>query len=208
MNLPPEFGCLGGLPPLEGTAAELCGTYKGKRCLVIGSGACVWDDLDAIGVHGDTNNGWDTMCVNDMMAYYPGVVDHGFSYYYKGLPFWTNGRRETINAHKVVEKWGRVGYTHSRVNAQVNWPWPGHGTSSLGAVYTALALGYDQVVLCGVPLDNGPHFFEPPWCTSNFENECGKTVQGRLLYWHASLQMFQGRVKSMSGRTKELVGAP
>lgn len=188
---------------------QYLGIAQGKRCIVVASGHCVWDDLDRLGVHGDQNNGWETICVNDMMQYYPGVVNHGFTNQYRWLPHWVGGRRETINGFKVVDKWGRIGLTHSMSNAQVNWPWPGHGTSALGAVYTALALGYDKIVLCGVPLDNSHHFFEPPWCTSNFDNEVGVDPAGKMRYWKDSMRKwFGGRVFAMSGRTRDLLGEP
>lgn len=209
MNRMLEFGRLGiGLPELEPAASALVGKFSGQRALVIGSAACVWDDLDRLGVRGDLNNGWHTVCVNDVIQHYPGVVNHGFSYQYRWLKHWVGGRRETICSHKVSEKWGGVGLTHSRVGAQVNWPWPGNGTSSLGAVYTAIALGYDPIVLCGVPLDDGPHYFEPPWATCNFTNEVGNRVDGKMVHWQTSLSIFKGRVKSQSGRTRDLLGAP
>ena len=197
------------LAGLDGPYPKELGSCAGRRCLVVASAWCVWDDLDRLGVRGDLNNGWDTLCVNDMMQFYPGVVNHGYSNQYRWLPHWTGGRRETICGYKVVDKWGRVGLTHSRVGAQANWPWPGHGTSTLCAVYTALALGYDRIVICGAPLDNGPHFFEPPWCTSNFENEVGLREDGRMMYWEASkTRWFKGRVFSRSGRTRDLLGEP
>ncbi len=197
------------LAGLDGPYPKELGSCAGKRCLVIASAACVWDDVDRLGVHGDLNSGWDTICVNDMMQFWPGIVNHGYTNQYKWLPHWTGGRRETISGHKVIDKWGRVGLTHSRVGAQVNWPWPGHGTSTLNAVYTALALGYDKIVVCGAPLDNGPHFFEPPWCSSNFENEVGNREDGKMCYWENSKnRWFGGRVTSMSGRTRDLLGEP
>jgi hypothetical protein len=143
-----------------------------------------------------------------MMAYYPGVVDHAFSYQYRWLPHWIGGRRETISTHPVRERWGEIGMVHSRVSAQYCWPWNGNGTSSLGAVLTAVALGYDRIVICGVPLDDGPHFFDPPWATCNFTNEVGTRQDGKMIHWQTTSRAFKGKVRSMSGRTCELLGAP
>lgn len=210
MSLIDDFAPLGiGRDSFDPKTLEYIGKFSGKRCLVVGSAACVWDDLDRLGVRGDLNNGWHTICVNDVIQHYPGVVNHGFSYQYRWLQHWVGGRRETICSHKVSEKWGGVGLTHSRVNAQVNWPWPGNGTSSLGAALTAVALGYDPIVLCGVPLDDGPHYFEPPWATCNFTNEVGNRIgDGKMIHWHTTAKCFKGRVKSQSGRTREMLGAP
>lgn len=203
-----EFGSLG----ISGRSlpADQVGRFAGQRCLVLASAACVWDDVMALGVIGDQNNGWHTMCVNDIAMHWPGVVNHLYSNQHRWIPHWVGARRETIDGHKVRERWGPIGATHScGQGGQYTWPWPGHGTSTLNAVYTALALGYSKVVLCGAPLDNSPHYFEPPWCRSKFEREVGLTVQGGLVHWsQAAAKVFKGRVFSMSGRTKELLGAP
>ena len=195
---------------ITGQWPPVLGQYLGQKALVVASGHCVWDDLDRLGVHGDDNSGWHTVCVNDMIQYYPGVVNHGYSNQHRWLPHWVGGRRETINGYKVVEKWGRVGMTHScHSGGQYNWPWPGNGTSTLGAVYTAIGLGYDPIVICGAPLDDGPHFFEPPWCRSNFTNEVGNRRDGKLIHWqNAATYVFKDRVRSMSGRSMEILGAP
>jgi hypothetical protein len=44
---------------------------------------------------------------------------------------------------------------------------------------------------------------------SNFEREVGVREDGTMMYWHnANQKLFGGRVKSMSGRTRDLLGAP
>ena len=57
---------------------------------------------------------------------------------------------------------------------------------------TGLGLGYSKIYLCGVPLDNGPHYFDPPWTHTNFERS------GGLREWqNARDRYFEGRVVSM-----------
>ena len=85
---------------------------------------------------------------------------------------------------------------------------PAQRTSLLGAVFTACGLGYGPVVICGGPLDNTPHYFEPDWIRSNFEKEVPDTVDGNLAIWNHARKAFAGRVFSMSGRTREFLGAP
>lgn len=149
------------------------------------------------------------MAVNDMIMYFPGIIDHCYSNQHRWFQGWLQARRETICKVCTRKQWGEPGPTHScRVGGKYNWPWPGHGTSTLNAVYTAVALGYDPIVICGAPLDNSPHFFEPPWGYSNFEREVSIDVKGQLSFWaNAKKNLFRGRVYSMSGRTKELLGA-
>ena len=92
------------------------------------------------------------------------------------------------------------------------WPWPGHGTSSLNGCYTGLALGYDEIVLCGAPLDDSGHYFDPPTWHTNFVREIPDVDRGGVIqprYWsEAKARIFDGKVKSMSGRTRDLLGAP
>jgi len=178
--------------------------FINRRLVVVGGAKCVWDDLRQIGVRGEAdNNGYDIMAVNDIVMHYPGRVRHLYSNDHRWIPKWLAARREGIS-----RDYGNVDFVHScNQGAQYNWPWPGNGTSSLGAAYCGVAMGYKTIILCGVPLDNSPHYFEPDWIETNFQNEVpDKDVQ--MKYWtNARDNIFKGRVKSMSGRTKELLNA-
>jgi len=185
---------------------KMVGKFAGKRLVVVGGGRCVWDDLARLGVRGDEHqDGRDIMVVNDITMHMPGRVLHAYSNDHRWLPKWLEARRELI-----TRKYGPIEYVHScRTGAKYNWPWPGHGSSSLGAVYTGLAMGYDSIVLCGVPLDDSGHYFDPPWVQTNFSREVGTRTDGHMMYWHqARERLFRGRVTSMSGRTRTLLGEP
>lgn len=177
-------------------------TCKGTL-VVLGGGRCVWDDLAAFGMAGNHNH--DVMCVNDIVMHYPGPVKHVYSNDHGMLSKWVSARRPThITAYYPVQ------HTHTcrSGGAQNIWPWPGHGSSGLNAVYTGLGLGYERIVICGIPLDNSGHYFDPPWTRTNFMNEVADR-DGEPKYWaNAAKRIFKGRVKSMSGRTKDLLGAP
>lgn len=182
----------------------LIDTYAGKRLVIVAGGRCVWDDLALLGVSGGDNGGWDVMCVNDIVMHYPGRVEHFYSNDDRWIPKWVAARRELIS-----RAWGEPANIHTckRGHATV-WPWPGHGTSSLNAVYTGIALGYKRIVLCGAPLDNSGHYFDPPWVKSNFEREVGLREDGQMMYWEgAKRKWFNDKVRSMSGRTREVLGA-
>ena len=172
------------------------------RAIVVGGAMCLWDDLRRVR--------WrcEVICVNDIAMHFRGPVNHLYSNNHNYLPKWKAARRD-----QLVRKWGPVVTTHScQKGGEVTWPWPGHGTSALGAVYTALALGYEQITLVGVPLDDSPHYFEPHWLekgTVTFSKQVPEDVKGVPKYWHHAAQnVFQGRVHSLSGRTRELLGEP
>jgi hypothetical protein len=184
----------------------LVGKFAGKRLVICAGGKCVWDDLALLGVRGGSDNGgWDVMTVNDITMHYPGRIRHLYSNDHRMIPYWLGARRK-----QYERAYGPIEYVHTcRVGAKYCWPWPGHGTSALGAVYTGLAMGYDRIVLCGAPLDNTPNYFSPDWELRNFTNEVSVKADGEMQYWGAAAKKcFRGRVKSMSGRTRELLGAP
>lgn len=176
------------------------GRYEGKKIIVAGGGACVWDDLQRLGYRSDHPQ-WHVMAINDLIMHFPGPMEHAYSNDYKMLPKWIAARRPNY-----VRLYGPP-HAHSTGPHGTRWPWPGHGTSALNAVYTALALGYRRVVLCGVPLDNGPHYWQAPWEECNFTREVGIKTNGDMMYWqNAKEKIFKGHVKSMSGRTRDLLG--
>ena len=185
------------------TFPDIAGKYHG--ILIIASGGrCVWDDLEKAGMAKNHDEFPHVMVVNDMIMYYPGKIEHAYSNNHSYIPRWVNARRD-----QLVTKYGIPKHTHSnKKGGKHTWPWPGHGTSSLNAVYTGLALGYDEIWLCGVPLDDTGHWFEPPWIKSNFVAEV-RDRDGTIKYWgNARDHIFNGQVKSFSGRTKELLGEP
>lgn len=74
------------------------------------------------------------------------------------------------------------------------------GSSGLLAVTVALHLGYDKVILCGVPLDKlAAHYDDDkPWPDGPRYRHA----------WTKHLTEMQGKVKSFSGWTSRLLGAP
>jgi len=166
---------------------------KHKACegklLIVGSGRCVWDDLLKV-----NRNDFDIMCLNDMIMHYPERVNHAYSNDWKMLENWLNARRP-----REAKEFGRP--TPHTCYGPNSWPWPGHGTSALNACYTALALGYSEVVLAGIPLDDSGHYWAATWKKSNFVKEAATR------YWTGARDnVFEGRVRSISGRSHELLG--
>lgn len=176
--------------------------FTGKGLVVCGGGRCVWEDMEGFCPH-IRGGSFHIMAVNDVGMHIPLDVKHWYSNSPKELSAWKNARRPNYNTSIL---------THSldsqNGGAKYKWPWPGHGTSSLNAVYTGLRMGYEQIVLCGVPLDDSGHYFDPPWIGSTFASQVPER-DGTLKWWgRAAEELFGGRVKSMSGRTRDLLGAP
>jgi hypothetical protein len=169
------------------------------RALCLGSAACVYDDLAmvrALGVSQD--RGWVLVAVNQIAAKWNGPVDHWATFHPEKLQQWKN-QRHAAGLPPAGEYWTatrRVIPNRMEINRVPNWG----GSSGLLAARVALELGATHVVLCGIPLDYAQgHFNTPaiPW------REGGSYRRGWVEH---ALELT--RVKSSSGWTRELLGAP
>ena len=178
----------------------LTGQFKG-RLFVVASGRCVWEDVEKCMGHDG-----DAMCVNDMIMHYPFHVKHAYSNDKHWLPKWIDARRP-----RYIKDLGAVEFSHTCATGATKasfWPWPGHGSSTFNAVLTGLALGYDEIVVCGAPLDESGHYFDPPWVHTKFNKEVPDR-DGVPMHWKTARDnVFSGKVKALSGRTRQCLGAP
>jgi len=177
---------------------DCVGAYSGEL-VIMGGGRCLWDDLAKInGRHHDF------MAVNHAGLFFKGKLNHWYTNEGPMLPLW-----ETLRRHMRGHGDNGPVLTHTNdpnSTADYLWNWSGAGSSSLGAVLTGLALGYDKIILCGIPLDNSGHFYDPPGEHSNFINEVPKR-DGYPRYWqNAARDVFDGKVKAVSGRLIEVLG--
>ena len=192
---------------------KIAGAYTGHALMICADAACVWDDLEAFGCRCDRGRGkvektgCHFMVVNKLGEVFPGNIEHWYSNEAKLLGDFIKARRNEYSK----EFYGPC-HTHSN-NRGVDWHWPfgGHGTSGLGAALVGLGLGYQEITLCGLPLDDAPHNGEPPWRQCRFEAaEAAAQVNGAPdAHWLRARDLaFGGKVKSMSGRTRQWLGAP
>jgi hypothetical protein len=177
---------------------EVAGNFSGI-CLVAACGRCVWEDMARFKeISNDIRA--DIMAVNLMGLIYPGRIQHWVSIHHEifaGL--------EALRSFRL----GRHGHvwTHSlKTGPGVQFAWGIEkmgGTSTLYAALVALCLGYTKVILAGAPLNNDGHFYDPPGEVTAFNSRPIK------LEWESARQeMFQDRVRSMSGWTKKTLGEP
>lgn len=73
------------------------------------------------------------------------------------------------------------------------------GSSGMFAISIAFSLGYAKIILAGVPMDDRPHFDR----AENWQDR-----DRFVTAWSAAAPSLSGKVKSMSGWTRELLGAP
>ena len=183
-----------------------CAGSREGPCLVVGGGHTVWSDLASCGGLLKTA---DVLCINDIAMHYPGAVQHMYSGHANQLGTWAQARKFRHCHRQVKEDSPPLLHSCGQTGGVITWPLPGHGTSSLCAIYVALGLGYDDIRACGVPLDDGGYYFSPPealrdvWVQerwSNFTREVPDRDYGLRNWTQAAEEVFDGRVTVVSGR--------
>jgi hypothetical protein len=174
------------------------GDEEHRVAVVVGSAPCVDDDLIQVDVLADASGVQsDAVAVNRAAIDTVRHVEHWVAIEGVKLSAWLDERR----AKGWPDPPHVVGvFIGAQQDPRITWwqvhPYPGKsGSSSLFAVRWALYCGYRRIVLCGVPLTGvGP---------------CGDYARFRA-GWETNLDTWPLRecVRSMSGWTRELLGAP
>lgn len=108
--------------------------------------------------------------------------------------------------------------THGRVPApSIDYCWRFRhtaGTSGAYAMKGNICLGYERIIACGIPLDGSGHFHDPPGerTCQEFDRKADDGGPGEMhktwLEMIKQLPVISERVRSMSGYTREWLGAP
>jgi hypothetical protein len=164
------------------------------QAVVAGSARCLWDDLSRVPAD------LPIFAVNFAGLFIP-RIDHLVSLHsdmaasIAALRRMYVGNTGVTNADFAVHAPDALaGVDHARPVTMFS------GTSSLYAVQVAFEMGYDRVILAGVPLDAKGAFYDPP---SAFFNYGDYDTQNA---WAIALPKLRGRVISCSGWTRSLLG--
>jgi hypothetical protein len=141
------------------------------------------------------------MVVNDVGMYLDWPIDHWVSMHRNYLALWIKIRRG--HCLTLTEKF--ESHAHESYEGITNaWYLDNvEPYSGMFAIQIAIALGYERVVLCGIPQDGTNNFFDPPWVKKNHADCNGSFLQNTSLN-----PVFKECVRSMSGWTKEIFGTP
>lgn len=171
------------------------------RVIALGSAESMEADLAAAAELGVVpgQRGWVLVACNQAGKLWPGAVDHWCSYHGELLPKWImeRGRAGLPPAGEMWTGERRAIPKGLEVRRAPNWG----GSSGLLCVSVALHLGATRVVCCGIPLDvHQGHFTSPgkKW------RDGGNYRHG----WTNHLDRLKANVRSMSGWTRDLLGAP
>lgn len=175
------------------------------NALVLGGAECVWDDVYEL--EQMVGEPWPgiIIAVNDIGSHWPRRLDHWCTVHTEFFQMWKNDRSwrgynmDFLSWSTKLRK-REVGIV-DRVCGN-DW---GQASSGYLAVGVAKEVGCNKVVLCGVPMTVTPHFSE-----STF-HEPKKPWAGAISHWRhwqERADTLHGWVRSMSGNTRELLGAP
>lgn len=164
---------------------------------ILGSALCLHDDFKAALSSFQPSS---IIAVNEAGRDYEGVLDHWVSMHPPLLIKWIEERRDWDVPLFTGTVWTPRHITLPKgliASRAESWG----GSSGLLAVTVALGLGFEKIILCGVPMERlGAHYFnkDRPW------NDAGIYKAS----WKRNLDKIAPTVRSMSGWTKELLGAP
>jgi hypothetical protein len=178
--------------------------WRGKL-LILGGGKCVWDDyLEAREIFGGKGE-YRIMCVNDIGAQFKAEpIQHAVSLHRRNLPAIRLMRKEKSMLEHVITHCHKPG-----PEVQCVWPIANvGGTSGMFAVKIALAMGFEKIIICGVPVDGSGHYFDP--LNVNDNDSTTFTGSAQIAEWRemASRKIAGARVRSMSGRSQAAFGKP
>ena len=170
------------------------GPAMNKRLLIVGPAPSLKEDrkaLERLDVEFllDRMAAYDVMAIGLDMAEYIGRIDHVATYHSYELPDFRK-RREAIGGNTDYET-----HSHEQFEDLVNrlWPYvPPSGSSAMLGIEAGMGMGYKRIVVAGCPLVDRKYTV-----TCDFRPG-----------WIARYDVIKDAVRSMSGWTMELLGAP
>lgn len=180
----------------------------GKTLCVIGPARNVWEDWQRVPVsHGD-------ICtINDILGYVPEDVTWGCSLHWDRLLAWYGVRQQLyhksppvrlVSAHRrdgidVVIRFVDEDLTVFQKGSSIE-------NSGVYALCVGVVMDYARIILVGCPGDGSGHLFHPPYrAFPGYADAGARQAWEQALMRHPEIPE---RVRSMSGMTKDLLGAP
>lgn len=177
-----------------------------KNCLLLGSGKDVWREFnDAAALVGLAGLKYEIMAINFTMV----GLSHAHKEGHIKVTHWASLHRYyfALRPHLAPGV-----ATHSPRGTQeegVDYAYPGilntGGSGGLWATKLALLMGYRKVILCGVPINGEPRFYDYGGAEQHFDTTSCRHP------WIEAIRLDQlptKRVRSMSGWTKDRLGEP
>lgn len=165
-----------------------------KIAAIIGGAASVWEDLQRLQALSEID---EVFAVNHVGMKYSGKIDHWVTIHSEFMQDWLEVRAARhFNTPRCI--WFSSEGNHPNIPHQTSEEWG--GSSGLLAAKIALELGFERIVLCGIPVEaSAKHFlYEQEW----------DGAQRYQRAWELHAAELTGKVRSMSGWTARLLGQP
>lgn len=176
-----------------------------KPLLIVSTGRCVWDDLEIVKPYDREEkskvargekirpfNRFITMAVNHMIMHWPWHLDFAVSGHWEWIPLAIALRTYQKARNRPVTYSSKEG---KGVDHHGKFKKGNRATSGMYAACVGLHLGYDKIVVTGVPFDRTGHFYDPPEFETNFAYE-NKTIKS---IWMELRDMAEDRIRFVSG---------
>lgn len=210
------------IPPSEARKNRSISQVMGLRCinaskpgdlctkdtvLITGDGSCLAEDVGAFKAWGVPH---DIYCVNRSLLFFQEPINHWAAVDAEESMWFAQyvNREVKPQGHMIYRH--TIGVCPGAYN--VFWEVAGDqseyqarlwaGNSGYFAVLTALEMGYERIILAGMPLDRKPHWYEP-------ENETGPNWIGATYTQWIDFKLkhpLSDRVRSMGGYSAFILG--
>lgn len=173
-----------------------------NRAIIIGGADSVWTDLQSIEYLIPSS---DIIAVNDSGAAYEGKLAYWVTLHPEKMKRWHDKRKEQgfDMDLKTIGYGSDIHGRHGDVDEHRPCWRAGHsiggasGSSGLFAVQVALEEDYEEIILCGVPMNSDKN---------TFSRKAWNSCTGYRQAWLDHLDKIKGKVYSQSGWTRELLG--
>lgn len=166
-----------------------------RTALCLGGGDTLHTDIAALRVKYDG-----VLACNEAGIEWPGELDAWVSLHSDKFGNWKQRRAAKGHPPAKLHVGHKAGDKVDLVTPEYMPGMPMSGSSGQFVAKVALFdLGFDRVVLCGIPLTQTPHFFG---------GEKWRSANGFRKAWTTLPMEYRNRMRSMSGWTRVLLGSP
>jgi hypothetical protein len=174
-----------------------------KLLVILGGASCVWKDYK----EAQTilrNQHVSLLAINDVIVHINEDFDYAATLHPEKVQDWINQRKaRNLSPPKKVFSFREY---YEAVTDVTDYRWNGtdgaysSGSSGLFSIKVGIELGYNKIVLCGIPMDQklGHFFDENAWEQADLYKRA----------WLLNKENLMDKVRSMSGWTREMLGFP
>lgn len=173
------------------------------KALVLGGAASVLDDVAATEEQFGAE-WWDlVVAANDIGCHWPRRLDGWCTLHPNKMIEWVK-ERDKAGHPTGYTTFAKKGKGRMGMDESIRHPFR-NGSSGLFAVAVALHLGATKIILCGVPMTKTGYFEES---TVHPQGKTFSSVHSHWKKWLSHADQIRETTRSMSGRTRDLLGAP